>query len=320
MNNAWQKLKRKFPTLKQNIPFSELTTLEIGGPAKAFFEAKTEDELIEVVKFSKKHSLPFLIIGGGSNLLVSDQGFEGLVIKNSISGIEKQGNKLIVKGGTILQKLVDFSIENNLAGLQRLTGIPGTVAGAVYGNAGAYGGSISEYLTEVLAFDGEKQVKLNQDQCQFKYRDSIFKKNHWTILEISFELISGRKETLEEETKEVIAKRLIKYPPGLKCPGSFFKNIVASDLPKEVLAKISEDKIMYGKIPAGALLEEVGAKGDQLGQIKIASNHGNTFINLGGGNALDFYNLAKKYAKKVKEKFRITLEPEVQLINLPPLN
>lgn len=289
---------------------SKITTLQIGGPAKAFKIVHSEQELLELIK----NNPDFLIIGGGSNLLVSDEGINKLVIKNEISGIGQAGNLLKVKSGTALQDLVNYSIKHGLSGLQKLTGIPGTVGGAVFGNAGAYGQNISDNIIQVV-IPGKTLSNL---ECHFNYRDSIFKKTHDIILEITFKLRAGNPKTLAQEAKEVLEKRLVKYPPGIKCPGSFFKNIVASTLPKEILNKVS-DKIVYGKLPAGSLLEEVGAKGQKLDGIEIANYHANLFINKDGGSAKAFYDLAKKYALLVKQKFAITLEPEVQLINLSPI-
>lgn len=307
-------------SIQENFPMSELTTLKIGGPARFFTTAKTTEELIETIKFAQVHNLPFLVIGGGSNLLVSDEGVNKLVIKNDSEGITKYRQFLTVKSGTILQYLVDYSIKVGLSGFEKLTGIPGTVGGAVYGNAGAYGQSVSEHLREVTCFTGSEIVVLQQDECEFSYRDSIFKRNGWVVLEVKFKLGLGDSEKMFLESEEVLKKRLIKYPKGILCPGSFFKNLIASEISKQALAKIPKEKIVFGKLPAGTLLEMVGAKGDRLGQIEIASYHANLFFNKGGGQAHDFYRLAKRYVQKVKEEFGITLEPEVQLINLPPLS
>lgn len=311
--------------ITDNYQMSKLTTLQIGGPAKKFVSIKSVDELKEAINFTNENNLQFLVIGGGSNLLVSDEGVNKLIIKNEISGIttSKVGPdsfEVRVKSGTILQDLVDYSMQDGLSGIHKMTGIPGTVGGAVYGNAGAYGQTISDHLTEIIAYDGNQIITLPKSQCEFNYRDSGFKRNHSTILEVTFQLENGDPKTLQQEAEDVLSKRLVKYPKGIKCPGSFFKNIVAETLPKEILDKISPEKIVYGKLPAGALLEEVGAKGDSLDGIYIADYHANLFVNKGGGTAKAFYDLAKKYATKVKEKFGISLEPEVQLINLPFLN
>ena len=133
--------------------FSELTTLQIGGPVKEFYTAETEQELINYVSMALEKKLPYLVIGGGSNLLVSDNGFEGVVIKNQIKGRHILGNNLVVKSGEILQNIVDFANESGFSGLESLAGIPGTIGGAVYGNAGAYGQTISDHLISVKYFN-----------------------------------------------------------------------------------------------------------------------------------------------------------------------
>src|SRR3990172_7179903 len=153
--------------LQQNVPLKQLTTLQIGGPAQALVITKTQDQLIKTVQLAKQENINFLVIGGGSNLLVSDEGFPGLIIKNEVTGIEfthpishlggvTKDTTISVKSGTILQDLVDFTVQKGLAGIQKLTGIPGTLGGAVYGNAGAFGQTISDKILEVTCFDPEK--------------------------------------------------------------------------------------------------------------------------------------------------------------------
>lgn len=305
---------------EQNYPLSQVTSLQIGGPTRLFTTVHTEAELSEAIQYARQHQIPYLIIGGGSNLLVNDAGVNCLIIKNEIEGITKLVRSLRVKSGTILQHLIDYSIAHGLSCLHKLTGIPGTVGGAVYGNAGAYGQTISDYIREAKCLDKNGEIlTLDKEECEFRYRDSVFKRNGYAILEIWFKLDIGKTQDLRKEADEILEKRLIKYPKGIKCPGSFFKNLVADKLPKDILAKIPKEKITYGKISAGYLLESVGAQGQSLDGIEIANYHANLFINKGGGTAKAFYELAKKYAQKVKDKFGITLEPEVQLINLPPL-
>ena len=304
----------------KNFPLSKITTLGIGGPAKEFVVVKSTDELSEAIKYAKKQNLHYYIVGGGSNLLINDKGVDFLVIKNEISGISHLGGVIKVKSGTPLQELVDFTIEHNLSGLENLTGIPGSVGGAIFGNAGAYGQTISDHLESVSILNEEGESKdLSKDECGFNYRDSMFKKNGLIILEVTFSLDKGDREQLQNGAKEILSQRLIKYPAGIKCPGSFFKNIIAETLPKEIIEKLPPEKVPYGKVNAGYLLEEVGAKGKRLGDIEIADYHANLFVNIGNGTAKDFYDLAKQQKQKVEEKFGITLEPEVQLVNLPPI-
>lgn len=308
-------MKNSSNNFSKDVLLAPLTTLGIGGPARFFVEVYNTTNLKLAISKAKKLKIPFLVIGSGSNLLVNDQGYQGLIIKNSTNGIAIQDQKFTVKGGTNLQKLVNTANKYGFSGLEKLTGIPGTVAGAIYGNAGAYGETISDHLVRVLVFDERKTCWMNNRQCYFEYRESGFKKaKNLTILEAEFKLDRGDPEKLKETSRGILEMRLKKYHPNIKCPGSFFKNIIANNLPKDVLIKIPPDKIVYGKIPAGYLLEEVGAKGKSKNGVKIASYHGNLFINEGNGTAKSFYDLAKKYQEKVKEKFGITLEPEVQLV------
>lgn len=322
MQNNWAKLKQLLPSTQEQIYLRDFTTLQIGGQVTAFLNAKSNIELAEAITVAKQLNLPFLVIGGGSNLLVSDAKIDKFIIKNEVNSIIKEGNLVKVSGGTNLQNLVDYTIEQSYGGIHKMTGIPGTVAGAVYGNAGAYGQTISDNLTKVICFDPNKleSVILTRDQCGFSYRDSEFKNNGLIILEIYFDFPKQSSKTLRQESAEVLNLRLAKYKPGIKCPGSFFKNVLSETIPVNVKSKIPDYKDTYGKIPAWVFLNEVGAQGQRLGNIEIASFHSNLFVNLGEGKADDFWKLAKIYYQKVKDKFGIELEPEVQLIDLPPFS
>lgn len=320
--------------IQRNIPLAPYTTLGIGGPARYFIEVRSEDELREALKWAKEKNVEYLVIAGGSNLLISDEGYNGLIIKISFSGVKYVGKEIVVKAGTPLQELVDYTIEQGLDGISTMIGVPGSVGGAVYGSAGAYGDNIRDYIKEIKYFDGENVATIPKEKYDTGYRDSIFKKHKdWVILETTFAgMPKANKEDLEKEAAEVLEKRLKKYNPQTKCPGSFFKNIPETELSPEQLMKVREriskweqdsdykqrfgdtPVVRFGKIPAGNLIDMLGGKGDQIGQIKIDEFHANTFKNLGGGAAQDFFNLAKKWKTKAKEEFGLDLEPEVQLI------
>lgn len=307
---------------QKNISLKKYTTSRVGGPARYFCKTKTVEELKETLSFARNKSLPILILGGGSNLLIADEGFPGVVIKNEIKNII--GIKQILKAGsgTLLSKLVNLTVARNLKGLEKLIGIPGTLGGAIFGNAGAYGTATGDVITKVVAFDPGKNkiISLNKKQCRFGYRDSAFKRNGLIILEAHFKLIKTRGKILKQEAEKILKDRLSKkYQEGGN-PGSFFKNILVKDVSQDTLKLIPKDKIIQGKIPAGFLLESVGAKGMKVGKIQVSKNHANLLINTGEGKASDFFKLAKILAKKVKEKYGIKLEPEVQLINLPPFD
>src|SRR3989344_800335 len=245
-----QKLKKRFGNkIQENVPFSSLTTVEIGGPARVFIEAKSTKELKEILTFVKTEEMPFFIMGGGSNLLVSDEGLEKLVIKVANSNIQVHNNLVTVQAGTTLQELVDFTIEHGFGNLNRMTGIPGTVGGAIYGNAGSYGQMIGEHIQEILAFDpeAEEEVLVSQDECQFTYRSSGFKKNGLIILEAIFKLPNEDPETLAKEADEALSLRTAKYKPGTKCPGSFFKNLFTNEIPEKALKMLPPRNDTYGK-------------------------------------------------------------------------
>lgn len=301
--------------MRSNEPLAPHTTLGIGGPARWFRRVRTEAQLKEAVRRARNGKIPWMVVGAGSNLLVSDRGFPGLIVKNEIAGIRRTEGRLSVKGGTLLQDLVDYAGRRGLGGLERMTGIPGTVAGAVYGNAGAYGQTIGERILSVRAFDGQRERRLSARQGRFSYRGSVFKeRKDLVILEAELVLEPADPAALRETAAEIRSRREEKYPPGLLCPGSFFKNIRAQDLSAEVLRRIPPEKIVYGKVPAGYLLEAVGARGKSFGGVEIASYHGNLFFNTGGGTAREFWSLAEEQRRRVEKKFGIRLQPEVQLV------
>ena len=314
MNNIEKILENSEITYQKDISLKDYTTTKVGGPAKFLVTVEKEDDLEKIFGIVKNNKINYLIIGGGSNLLVSDEGFDGVVIINRVTGVKLTDNKIFVKSGTFLSQLVIFSVKNNFTGMEQLMGIPGTVGGGIYGNAGAYGKSTSEFLEKVKVTDGIKTYWVSKDDLTFSYRDSNFKSDKKLILEAVFDLAKGNKKDIEANFKKILSDRQKKYEKGIYCPGSFFKNIEVKDLPKDILEKIPEEKIVFGKIPAGYLLETVDAKGLKVGDIEVSEKHANFFVNKGKGLAIDFYNLAMLLRQKVFDKFGISLEPEVQII------
>lgn len=323
MEEKVAKLKEKFgERVEEDVNFSDLTTVKIGGPARVLFRVESVEELREVVEVAKEIDIPFFVMGGGSNLLVADEGLDKLVIKIEIGGVRVEEGRVVAGAGATLQELVDFSVEQGLSGLQLMTGIPGMVGGAIYGNAGAYGQTISDRIVAVKCLDPDtlETIHLGKDECGFDYRESDFKRNGLIVVEASFALEAGDKDRLVEEKRRTLETREKKYKPGILCPGSFFKNLITSQVPKEALEMLPPREDTYGKLPAYIFIEELGLKGKRVGDIEIASFHGNLFINLGEGKAKDFWDLAKECFDKTKEKYGVELEPEVQLVSLPDLN
>ena len=299
---------------QKDEPMSRHTTLQIGGPAKMLIEVGEEETLIKLLEKIDTQE-KFMVIGEGSDLLVSDKGYKGVVIVNRVEGIKKENTHFQVKAGTSLADFIDFVNRSGCQGIESMAGIPGTVGGAIYGNAGAYGQATCDHLISVKFFKEGKVVSWKKRGLKFSYRGSIFKRNKgWIILSATFMFPKGVASELCLKSKEIVAIRARKYPQGVKCPGSFFKNVLLKDVPAESLRKIPEDKIIFGKIPSGYLMQSVGANGARKGRVEIAGYHGNLIINLGGGQAKDFIHLADFYRDKVEKKFGIKLEPEVQLI------
>ena len=292
-----------------------LTTLGIGGRASFFVEIKKEKDLKSIFE----ETLEQYVIGSGSNIVASDDGFRGLIIKISVKNFKRTGSKVYVGAGNNLLDFIKKINRLGFRGTERMAGIPGTIAGAIYGNAGAYGQEVKDNLSKVRIYNGKELTWVNKAGCKLGYRTSIFKKNkNWIIVGAEFSFKKGNSKELSKISREIIEIRKKRYPPGMLCPGSFFKNIILKDLKpanrKKLLSKIDNSKIIYGKAPAGYLLEEVGAKGMSSGRIKIARHHGNLFYNAGGGKAQDIKKLAIILKDKVMKKFGVKLEEEVQYL------
>lgn len=298
--NQKEKLKRLFNgKLIEKEPLAAHTTFGIGGPADFFYVAETPEELVRAVQVAKEEKIPYFFLGGGSNLLVSDKGFRGLVIKNQCLKYEVNGDTLTSQSGVLLDALCQVTLENGLTGFEFLVGIKGTVGGAVYGNAGAFGHGIGDILKSgvVLTEDGEVKVVDNKF-FDFKYRWSALKINAAKLLSCTLQLKKGDKEKIKSQMDEYLTIRAQRHPHKEGSAGCFFKNIKPTS---------NEGKV----IPAGYLLEQVGAKEMRIGDAGVFSGHANIFVNLGQARAQDVKKMAEILKDKVKEKFGIQLEEEV---------
>lgn len=322
-NAIKKKLKNVFG---KNVFFeyllSHITTLRIGGPAQYFVIAKNEKDIFQAVRLAQEHNIPFFLLGGASNIVANDNGVPGLVVKNAITSFDVFIDKNICRigaGHSLLSAIKKMNLLG-LSGMERMAGIPGTIGGAIYGCAGAYGQEIKDSLRRVRYFDGTRTRWLSKKACQFGYRTSIFKvRKDWIILEAEFRLAPRNSKELTKTSKHIIKLRAKKYPPKLACPGSFFKNIVIQhitpkSLQKQFLKRIDQTIIKYGKITSGYILEQVSAKGLQKGGIAVAAYHGNLIYNTGGGTARDIKKVVTILKKRVHKKFGILLEEEVQYL------
>jgi UDP-N-acetylmuramate dehydrogenase len=297
------------------VPLSLHTRFAIGGPARYFVEGSSEDAFAEALRTIRQSGCPHVVIGGGTNLIVSDQGFDGFVLRFTAAGIEQSGNCLRAAAGGTLQALVDYSVAKGLRGLETMTGIPGTVGGAIYGNAGAYGRAICESVRQVRVFDGEAARALDNAECQFRYRESIFKQNkNQVILSADLALEPAPAKELAAVADEILTVRNRKYPPTMKCAGSVFKNLILEELSESVRARVPANVVREGKVPSAWFLEQVGAKGLQNADIHVADYHANLIYNAGAGTATQVREVIGDLKSRVAAMFGLELEEEVQYI------
>ncbi|MGA3200892.1 MAG: UDP-N-acetylmuramate dehydrogenase [Bryobacteraceae bacterium] len=296
-----------------NAPLARHTRFEIGGPARMLADVSTVEALGETLRLAKDSRTPHALIGGGTNLIVDDEGFPGVVLRYVANAIEIDGSRVRVEAGAVLQDLVDRTIDAGLRGLETMTGIPGWVGGAIYGNAGAYGHSIQESVESVRFFDGSETRELSSDKVSFSYRNSIFKSfKDWVVLDAVLKLDKADPAELRATADGILKIRNEKYPPTMRCAGSIFKNLILSELPAGVM--VPERVVREGKVPSAYFLEGAGAKGLAIGGLRVADYHANLIYNEGGGTARDLWHLIETLKVGVWEKYGVRLEEEVQSI------
>jgi UDP-N-acetylmuramate dehydrogenase len=336
-------------SLRENVPLAPLTTLKIGGEARLFVRTETEEQVVEAFKFAEKNEIDVFILGGGSNVLIADEGFDGLVLHIALKGIEFKGNVAEVKAGEDWDRFVAIAVGKNLAGVECLSGIPGFTGGTPVQNVGAYGQEVSETITRVRVFDRKSGeiLELTNADCKFAYRSSIFntkEKNRFIVLSVTFKLndngepkivykdlreFFGERAPNLRETREAVlqirrAKSMVieDGDPNSKSAGSFFKNPVVSKSKFHEITEIAESLGFSNvpnfpfddqsvKIPAAWLIERSGfQKGFVRGNAGLSTNHTLALINLGNSTAQEIIELKNEIQDAVKRKFGIELAPE----------
>lgn len=301
--------------VSQGVLLSEHTRFGIGGPAEVYLETASETSLAQALETVRQTRTCYTVIGHGTNLIVSDAGFEGVVLRFIGAEIKADGAALDVAAGAELQELVDFSIERGLRGLETMTGIPGSVGAAVYGNAGAYGHAINERVRKVRFLDGPGTRVFSNAECDFRYRESVFKQHkHWVILTVELGMDRAPSAELRKTADDIFQLRLQKYPPTMKCAGSVFKNLILAELPESVRQQVPDRVVREGKVASAYFLEQVGAKGTALGEIRVADYHANLIYNAGRGTAAQLCQLIEELKSRVQRKFGLKLEEEVQYV------
>ncbi len=284
--------------IQENVPLSRWSRVLCGGPAAGLISAESSAVLEDLLKICTENGIRCRVLGNLSNILFSDSGYDGLIILNRTKSVIRQGNEITSDSGNILLKFVRRCSEEGLCGIEWAAGIPGTIGGAVYGNAGAFGSEIKDVVKNVRIFDPEKgEYTLTRDEMAFAYRSSILKRHerNGIILSVQFSLIDGNPEICCRKMNETIARRGQIHPEGMGSLGSVFKNPEGTH--------------------AGKLIEDCGLKGTKIGTAEISEKHGNFFVTRPGAKSSDYLELIRLARKKVKEQTGIELEPEIEMID-----
>ena len=308
---------KDFPGIQQQVPLKNHSTFRVGGPADYFYPARDVESFLKILEEAKKEKIRVFILGGGSNVLFLDEGFRGLVVKMDMANIEVKGDCLIAEAGATWLSLLKIAKKVGLSGLEEMNGLPGTLGGAVCGNAGCFGKDTSQLVESGLLYDPSsgKTKEVDQNYFNFRYRWSRLKETHEIVLRATLKL--QKNERTEEKCGEKALRwegirgahsadascvapclRAQKQPPGFSS-GSFFKNP-------------SPEK------PAGLLIDQCGLKGFRIGGAQISPKHANFFINTGIATAQDLLSIRDQVKKMVFDRFQIKLEEEVIIVeNIP---
>ena len=309
--------------IRQNVPLKDYSNYKIGGPAAYFLEVSTKEELIKGIKEWEEMGLNkrIFVLGKGTNILINDEGFDGFVIHNNILGIERKENDLIVGAGVLVSDILNYCIENSLSGLEWAGGLPGTIGGAVRGNAGAFGGEAKDCVKEAISFnllDKSQNFRKNKD-CNFSYRYSFFKSREGLneiITSVILKLKPREKESIRQSVLEKIDYRKAKHPLELPNIGSTFKNIPFDSLSPELQAEwrqyIKSDP--FPVIPVAKVIYLAGLMGKRVGSAQISEKHTNFIVNLGGATSNDVKQIIEEVKTAVNEKFGVILEEEIMYL------
>ena len=302
---------------EENVPLAPLTSFGIGGPARYFIPVTHVDELQAALVQARERGLPVYILGGGTNVLISDRGFPGLVVRMNLTATTVDHGMVTAEAGGMLAALVDTAAEQGLSGLEFFAGIPGTVGGAVRGNAGAFGAVIGDLVRQVRVLDlGVTELKnVAPEQCRFAYRNSLFKENRdLVIIAASLELSAGSPPEIRAGMAAVLERRgaVMEHE---KSVGSFFVN----PIPKEewLIRKFEQDRQVVCRncmIPAGWFIDQAGLRGMRIGGAMISERHGNYLINTGTATAADVVQLADLVKRRVREAVGVELREEVEYV------
>jgi len=305
-------------TIRHDVPLAPLTTFKIGGSAAHFVEVSSEEELREAIGWARAHDVSFAILGGGSNVLIDDAGFPGLVIHIISSNVSYDGPRLSIDAGRNLLQTIREAAAQGLGGWEKLSGIPGTVGGATRGNAGAFGAEMKDVVISVRAYNTEtSEIKnFSNDTCAFSYRQSFFKQHpEWIIVSVDVVLQQNDRRSIEAVIEETIAERERRHLQNVRAAGSYFINPTA---PAHIVAQFESEKGLRSRenrVPAGWLIEKAGFKGAMVGGARASFQHPNYLINeSGAATAAEVKELADTIKEAVRKQFGVELHEEAALL------
>ena len=322
MQDLYKKFK-DYGKVKLNEPLAKHTTFKIGGPASFFVTVTETEKLVELLKLLDGKGIDYFIHGGGSNTLASDAGFVGVVIDVKTRNTEVQEDVFIADAGCVTVAVAQKSMAAGLTGFEWGVGVPGTIGGAVRGNAGAMGGDMKkDILKKVDVYIDGEVVEMTNEECEFGYRESAFKNNGGVILRAYLQLKKAEPDAqLMKKALEHLQYRSSTQPQGFASSGCIFKNsdfktqnAECLDTLREFDAEKMEQFEKIGKISAGWLIEQAGLKGKKKGKVEISETHGNFMINTGGATADDVLGLIEEVKQEVYTRFGIELEEEVSIL------
>lgn len=309
-------------TVQSKVLLAPYTNFKIGGPARFLFEARSNQELVKAVQVANEFKLPLLILGGASNVLVADKGFSGLVVLVRNNKWEIKENRVTSEAGVNLGFLVQQTVSNNLSGFEPLVAVPGTIGGAIYGNAGipqVAKGFIGDWVESVTVCRDDKLLLLTNSECGFGYRESSFKHNNDVILSATFLLDKGDINLSQQLIKKYIAARK-GQPYSKPSSGCIFMNYTIEDI-EEVRKRFAgeeklEEFISKGQLPSSWLIDHAGLKGKTIGGIQVSTDHANYLINTGTGSAEQVIQMISYIKQQIRDKYGIQLREEVRCIGL----
>ncbi len=319
MLDLYKELK-KYGKVKTNEPLSKHTSFKIGGPADFFVIVENIKNLVDLLKLLDSEGQEYFVLGGGSNILISDSGFNGVVIKINCQNSEVFDHALVADAGCSTAAIAHQSVKNNLTGFEWGVGVPGTIGGAVRGNAGAMGSEMKDVVSKVEIYKNGEVLELNKSECQFGYRNSVFKTNGDLILRVWLELINSEDKSGMKKALESLNYRQTTQPQGFASTGCIFKNPDFMENEENILRNFDEndEKIQnfkkVGKISAGWLVELADLKGLKIGDAQISEKHGNFVLNLGDAKSTDVLSLIEKIKQEVYNKYGIKLEEEIEIL------